>query len=291
MNRVRIETENPDATELLGASALGPGALIVVEASPTGGGAGFAEIGTVALVAGIDAYTFYDPAGAPGTFYRTTYDNAARTATPDYSAEFQVATAETVVAVGTVRALVPAGRLDDSDLADIIAREETLLAAEVGALVGSRTETFVLTDRTVAGPVRLARPTSAVTVTEDNVATTDVRLAGGRTVQRLLATGWGSDVWRGVVEVTYTPGDQSRITTWVIELVRARLAETGFDSETAADYSYDRGQRSHEATMAAAVADILGLVDRTSVTPSRRLRSVRMSTDATPRPWAGTGRP
>lgn len=291
MNRVRIATENPDATELLGASALGPGALIVVEASPSGSGAGFTEIGTVPLVAGVDAYTFYDPAGVPGTFYRTTYDNAARTATPDYSAEFQVAAAETLVAVATVRDLVPAQRLDDSAYADIIAREEALLAAEVGQLAGSRTETFVLTDRTVAGPVRLARPTALVTVTEDNVATTDVRIFGGRTVQRLTATGWGSDVWSGAVEVTYTPNDLARVTTWVIELVRARLAETGFNSESAADYSYDRGERSHEATMALAVADILGLTDRTSGVPSRRLRSVRMSTDATPRPWAGTGRP
>lgn len=277
---------NDPAREL---ATYGAGAVVGLERAAAATGP-WTLVATQLLAAATQQYSFADPSGTPTSWYRSYLANAAAT---DFSARTeprQVDATPTIVSTLQVAALVKTG-LSNYDLAELIAREEELLAAEVGELVGARTETFLLTDRTVASPVRLARPTTLIAVTEDNVTTTDVRLVAGRTVQRLLATGWGTDAWRGVVEVTYTPGDLARITTWVIELVRSRLAETGHESESIDSYTYNRGDRSYPATMAAAIADILGLVDRASGSPSRRLRSLRVSTDATPRPWAGTVRP
>lgn len=191
----------------------------------------------------------------------------------------------TLTTVAQVRALVKTG-LSDADLQAVIDREEALLADDVGVLSGSRVETFVIDEASASLPVRLRRPTTSIAVTEANTTTTNVRLGStGRTVTRLTSSGWGQAAWLGVVEVTYTPNDTARIVSWVIELVRARLAETGFESETASEYSYSRGGRSYEATMTEAVGDILG---RRS--GGRGIRSVVMST-AGPTGWVGGVRP
>lgn len=192
-----------------------------------------------------------------------------------------------VVTPRAVRALVPTA-LSDTDLQDVIVREQQLLAAEIGPLVGLRTETFTITDQTARRSVRLRRRTAAVTVTQNNVSTTDVRvLTDERSVELLTGSGWAPGTWTGAVEVTYSPNDLARVTSWVIELVRARLTETGFDSETIGAYSYARGDRSHAQVLAAAIADIVG---KGSSSGSRAIRSIVMST-ASPGSWIGTVRP
>lgn len=192
----------------------------------------------------------------------------------------------TFVSAPTVRALV-SSRLSDADFAAVIAREEAMLAAEIGSLGGGRTDVFVVTGATASLPARLARTASSVSVTEDNVATTDIRLEpDGRTVTKLASAGWGAGTWSGVVEVTYNPNDSALVTTWVIELVRARLTETGFDSESDGTYTYSRGARSHAQTMRAAIAAILS-----SGGHGGGLRSVRMSTTAGRGVWIGAVRP
>lgn len=188
--------------------------------------------------------------------------------------------------VAQVRALV-ATDLSDPQLAEVIAREEAILASEVGALSGSRVETFVITDLASGLPVRLRRPTSAVAVTEGNVATTDIRLASnGRVVARVSTSGFQPASWLGVVEVTYIPNDTARVVSWVIELVRARLAETGFESETDTGYTYSKGAQSHAAVLAAAIADVLAPPG----SGRRGLRSRVMST-AGSAGWIGSSRP
>lgn len=82
-----ITVENPD--ELLNASYLDTGALIRVERSATGGGAGYSEIGTLAIVAGTRVYTYYDLAGAETSWYRTRYSKAGGTSPSGYGDEFQ----------------------------------------------------------------------------------------------------------------------------------------------------------------------------------------------------------
>jgi len=78
-----------NATELLNTSYLGAGALGRVERSATGGGAGFAEISTFALVAGTRVYTVYDLAGAVSSFYRIRFTKSDGTAPSAYGDEFQ----------------------------------------------------------------------------------------------------------------------------------------------------------------------------------------------------------
>lgn len=196
-----------------------------------------------------------------------------------------------VTTAAQVRALVTNG-LSDDDLNAVIAREESLLAADVGALSGSRVETFVVNTRTSASPIRLRRRANpaSLSVTQNNVAATDIRLLpDGRTVELLTSVGWAPSVWQGAVEATYIPDDTDRIVSWVIELVRARLTETGFESETAGTYSYDRGrraERTHEIVMAEAIADIAG---RSAA--GRSIQSVQMTTDPTPLAWVGSARP
>lgn len=188
------------------------------------------------------------------------------------------------VTVTEVRALVNTSVSDDS-LEDLIQREQAILEAEVGPLGGARTETITITRDNKRLPVRLRRPTSDVVVAEDNGTITDIRLgADARSVYRLLETGWETTPWLGVIEVTYTPNDSAKVTSWLIELVRARLAETPYQSESFVDYSYTRGTSSYESTLRRAVNDILGRRGSAA--------SVRMSTDASRAPaWLGEVRP
>ena len=185
------------------------------------------------------------------------------------------------VTVAQVRALVKT-MLSDEQLEDVILREEAILSAEIGPLGGARTETRVITDRTLRHPVRTRRPADSLTVTEANATVADIRLgADGRTIYRLTSSGWAVQSWAGVVEVTYTPSDAAKVTTWVIELVRARLAKTGYLDEPNAE------QIDYDATLSAAVAEIL------SRGPRGRggLTSVRLSSNAGASRWIGTVRP
>jgi len=95
MNILRI-TVDP---EVLATGAFGTGALARVESSATGGGVGFSELGTVAVVAGAMAATYYHSAGTTTTWYRTRYSNSTDTLRSEYGAEFQ---SEGVVAYATV---------------------------------------------------------------------------------------------------------------------------------------------------------------------------------------------
>jgi hypothetical protein len=83
---LQIPVDNPD--ELLNTGFLGAGALGRWERSATGGGIGFAEIGTFALVTGTRLYTVYDPSGAVGSFYRVRYSKSDGSAPTPYSPEW-----------------------------------------------------------------------------------------------------------------------------------------------------------------------------------------------------------
>ena len=87
MNLIRVTVEGPD--DILNAGAYDAGALVRVERSASGGGVGFAEIGTIPIITGQTIYPYYDNAGTTGAFYRTRYSNAANSLQSDYSAEFQ----------------------------------------------------------------------------------------------------------------------------------------------------------------------------------------------------------
>lgn len=84
---LKIPVENAD--ELLNASLLGAGALGRVERSATGGGAGFSEFATFALVSGTYIYTIYDLSGADTSWYRVRYSKSDGTSPSSYGDEFQ----------------------------------------------------------------------------------------------------------------------------------------------------------------------------------------------------------
>lgn len=84
--------ENPD--ELLAWPATeGPVNRIQIERSSTGGGAGYANIGSVTILAATRSYRFYDSTGATADWYRWYLSNAANTfptsGQRDYSPEIQ----------------------------------------------------------------------------------------------------------------------------------------------------------------------------------------------------------
>ncbi len=85
-NVIKIGVPNPD--ELLATNEYGAGALIRVERSTTGG-TGYSEVGTVALLAAITSYTYSDPTGVDGSWYRTRYSNSGNTSQSSYGPEFQ----------------------------------------------------------------------------------------------------------------------------------------------------------------------------------------------------------
>lgn len=161
-----------------------------------------------------------------------------------------------LVSVAEVRALVRS-RLSDSDLGDVIDREEAWLAGKVGALADERVDTF----RPGLGgtTLYLRRRAESVVVTDAGVvlvADTDYQfspttgaLSRGTTLAPLG--------WRGPVTVTYTPADEAAVVRAVIELVRGTVGETGLDSETIGDYSYTRGESAGRVSRAGLARSIL----------------------------------
>jgi hypothetical protein len=103
MNVIRLYCPNPE--ELLNASYLGAGTLLHVESSATQVG-GYAELGTVALVAGTYYYAYYHTAGTPGLWYQTRYSNAGGSTFTAYSTAWQDGGPTTLSRLERLRRLV-----------------------------------------------------------------------------------------------------------------------------------------------------------------------------------------
>lgn len=88
MNPLRINVD----PELLETGKYGAGALVRIERSSTGGGAGYAEIGTAPLVANQLVVEYDDATGTTSHWYRTRYSNSTNTAQSEYGPEFQPVT-------------------------------------------------------------------------------------------------------------------------------------------------------------------------------------------------------
>lgn len=86
-NILTITVENPD--QILNAGHSGAGAVVQVQSAATSTGT-YADVGTVAIVTGTTAYTFYHAGGDSTTWYRTRFETSVGTATSDWSAVFQV---------------------------------------------------------------------------------------------------------------------------------------------------------------------------------------------------------
>lgn len=259
----------------------GAGAKVHLERAASEAGP-FTEIDEQSLVAGTDIYTFADDAVST-SWYRFFLSKADDSDASESSEPFQVRP-PLVVTAGQVRALVETP-LSDVLLEEIISREQDLLADEIGPLTGERTEVITVSAGATSASVRTRRRTAtgSLSVLANGATTTDLRLGGdGRTITPLASSGYQRGYWAGALEVTYTPADRAKVETWLIELVRARLATTGFASETAETYSYTAGP-SHDEVMAAAKRDLLA--------KRSALRSIGVSTGYVAPAWAGTVRP
>lgn len=130
---------------------------------------------------------------------------------------------------------------DDDAAQSIIDEQESWLSARIGALTGSRTETFTV-GWSFDGTVHLSRYTDTATVTDGAVSLTlDVgyRLDRRSIVTRLVG---GYDVcWFGpTVGVTYTP-DEDDVRRVLFDLVGLSAAPAGpYESEQIGAYSYRR---------------------------------------------------
>ena len=134
-----------------------------------------------------------------------------------------------LLSVAEVRALVTTS-LSDSDLGDVIDREESWLAQRIGPLSGERTETFATEDGDEV--LRLTRHTASVSIEDDNGTYSGASLRGWSDIVPDTSTAWS-----GNVLVTHTPDDSSSVEKAVITLVRLAIAESGFQSEAAGGYS------------------------------------------------------
>lgn len=129
-------------------------------------------------------------------------------------------------------------RAGDSVTQEMIDGVEAELAAEIGPLVGERTETFYLENLfrvwDIDG-VYLSRRTNSVVVRTDGVLltnNTDYRLIGGYILD-LIDTGWYGDL----LTVTYTPTDETLIKEVVYDLLTYRSLPSNLQSVRIGQYS------------------------------------------------------
>jgi hypothetical protein len=135
-------------------------------------------------------------------------------------------------------------RVGDAITQDQIDEAEEELAAIIGPLVGSRTETYDLSNarhpRWQIDGLWLSRRTDAVILTtttgEDTTsltAGTDYELINGLLIQYLLyGTAWGS-----TMAATYTPTDEETVRSAIYDLLTYHQTPTGIQSIRIGAYS------------------------------------------------------
>jgi hypothetical protein len=166
----------------------------------------------------------------------------------------------TVLVLADARARGVSLPADDDVAQDILDEVEAWLAARIGPLTGSRTETFYVGVAVTDGRLALRRTTDSVTLTDAGavVSTNDYRLMplSADIIRRYAAP---SRLWMGpYVEATYTPNDEARIRGALYDLVAVAAAPAGpYVSEQMGAYSYNRGSVTSALASKAAIADAL----------------------------------
>lgn len=178
MNILRIAADSPPSDELLNVSAFGAGALIRVERSADNI-APYAEIGTLALVAGTYGYTYYDQVQATGAWYRTRYSNSGNTNQSSYGAVSQANISyATLCSLGDVKqrlGILATDTTDDERLLEMIAQESAWIQGKTHRLllpdpsIGTKVYLFDGHDATDNG-MCLPIPRGIQTVTQLRVA-------------------------------------------------------------------------------------------------------------------------
>jgi hypothetical protein len=187
------------------------------------------------------------------------------------------------------RVRVPSLPLDDLAAQAIIDEQEAWLARRIGALTGSRTETFYTGISVARHKLSLARYTDAVSVTDSGVTVDPSRYLlidrGSAIAMKIDGTGlaiW----WNGpYVAVTYEPNDLLEVQRVLYALLALESDTEGAfstkDSEQIGSYSYHNslgtpGATTPTMTKAALVASLLPVrVSLASIRAvSRRLTAI-----------------
>ena len=119
---------------MLRTTAYGSGALVRVERSATGGGTGYAEIGTAPLVAGGMTITYDDQTGTSTSWYRYRYSNAVNSLQSDYGAEFQAAGLTAYASVSDFLATyeIPPSSTREARISTALAEAASMLDSAIG---------------------------------------------------------------------------------------------------------------------------------------------------------------
>lgn len=130
-------------------------------------------------------------------------------------------------------------RAGESVTQDMIDGTEDWLAAEIGPLVGERTETFFLSQRRnlhLVDGLWLSRRTDSVDVTSDGddlTLDTDYRLINGILIEQ-VPTG---AAWGDTIVATYTPTDETQVTEVIYQLLSYATIPTNLQSIRVGAYS------------------------------------------------------
>lgn len=127
-NILKLIVDDPD--NVLNAGAYGAGAVIRLESAAVEGGpyadvTGTGSTPTTPIVAGVNAYTAFDPNGASTTWYQTRIENALGTRLSEWSDPFQVSIAgsDLICSLASVKRrlkIEPTDTSKDDDLIEII---------------------------------------------------------------------------------------------------------------------------------------------------------------------------
>jgi hypothetical protein len=260
-NPLNITVENPD--ELLNTGYFGVGALVRVERSSTGGGIGFSEVGTGAILTATTLYPYYDAGGVAGDYYRVRYSKASPSIPADYSVygeEFQGGVDSLICSLADARQrigiLSPTDHSQDENLLQWINQVDNWLAMRTGRrfmpdpATGTKTYTFDVAgsdwwwSRTLYIPRGVRSVTlletapntggtySTVTATNVFLRPSDGERPPGWPATRIELSDWGSAYFRGgydTVRVTGTFGFAAvppAIEQLALTLVVAAMRET-----------------------------------------------------------------
>ncbi len=134
-------------------------------------------------------------------------------------------------------------RAGDTVTQEMIDGVESGLVAEIGPLVGERTETFYLSERRNLAAVDglwLSRRTDAVSLTNDGdalTAGTDYRLINGLLVLHVST----SASWLNTIVATYTPTDEDLVREAIYDLLTVRSLPSNLQSVRIGSYSETYG--------------------------------------------------
>lgn len=166
-----------------------------------------------------------------------------------------------MITLGEARARNVSLPADDVVAQDIIDEQEAWLAARIGPLEGSRTETFFVGIPGTYGKLGLRRRTDTVVVTDNGgtIAADRFRIIDNGSSIELKVTAAIYPWWIGpYVTATYTPNDEDQVRSALFALCALAVEPVGsLISEAMGSYSYTRASAGSPAQARAIIVSSL----------------------------------